>query len=165
MTWCAETVRRGPRGGGPTADVTGTECHRPAVRARSVTHRPAARGVSRLSGHAGECHGERRTHRDTLLIECHGALGVQRAHCHSQGDEARDAGGVERRRSCAPPELEIAPAKSATHVCLPQTAAAGAFPHAATPTQPLWCRPHCQRTAVRQNHGFGVSVGLCTQCE
>ena len=38
-------------------------------------------------------------------------------------------------------------------------------PHAATPTQPLWCRAHCQRTAVRQNHGFGVSVGLCTQCE
>ena len=84
----------------------------------------------------------------------------QRSPCHSQGDEARDADGVERHRSCAPPELEIAPANSATHVCLPWTTAAGAAPKQPPPpsrygalhtASALWCRV---------NHGFGVSVGV-----
>ena len=67
---------------------------------------------------------------------------------------------VERHRSCAPPDLKIAPANSATHVCMPWTTAAGAAPKQPPPTSRYGALHTASALWCRVNHGFGVSVGV-----
>ena len=67
----SSSVRFSSCGTARSADRSASEGHGARRPCRSVIYRPAAWGVSRSRGHAGECHGERSTQRDTLLIECH----------------------------------------------------------------------------------------------